>query len=141
MSKDSSTQIRPETSAARSARTIVVVDDLADLREVTVMLLEYEGYKVLSAADGSSGLQLAVENDADLVLLDYLVPGMDGADVGLALRAHPKARRARIVIMSATPEKEIRKRFDDYDEFLKKPYPPADMLELIAFLLESEAPR
>lgn len=140
MGDDSSITPTP-AAASPPRRTIVVVDDLEDLREVTVMLLSFEGYNVLGAEDGETGLQLAIDHEADLVLLDYLIPGRDGAEVGKALRSHPRANRTKIVIMSATPEKDVRKRFDDYDEFLKKPYPPADMLELIAFLLEQDGPR
>ena len=124
-----------EMRAARSRKTIVVVDDLKDLLDVTAMLLQGEGYSVRVAGDGETGLRLAQECEADLVLLDHLIPGMSGADVGRALRAG-RGKRTKIVMSSATPLSEIESDFDDYDEFLKKPVPPADLLEIVAHLLE-----
>ena len=120
-----------------SSKTIVVIDDLDDLAEVLLMLLNSSGYNASSAADGYSGLRLAVESNADLVIMDHLMPVMLGSEVGRALRAHTEARRAKIVFMSATPEEEIRATFQDYDAFLQKPCPPEQMLSVVAALLEA----
>jgi len=117
-----------------SGRTIVVIEDLKDLADVIALLLIGEGYKVHVATDGYTGLRLAIERNADLVLLDHLLPEMVGADVGRALRAHTHARKARIVMMSATPESDVRELFDGYDAFLKKPYEVDDLERALAGL-------
>jgi DNA-binding response OmpR family regulator len=117
---------------ASPPKTIVIIEDLEDLADVTKLLLAAEGYRVYTALDGYAGLRLAIERDADLVILDHLLPEMVGADVARALRAHAHARRARIVMMSATPEKDVRELFDDYDAFLSKPCPPERLLAVVA---------
>ena len=123
---------------ANPAKTIVIIEDLEDLADVTKLLLTGEGYCVYTALDGYAGLRLAIERDADLVILDHLLPEMVGADVARALRAHAHARRARIVMMSATPEKDVREQFDDYDAFLSKPCPPERLLAVIAAQLAGD---
>jgi DNA-binding response OmpR family regulator len=120
------------SAPAGRAKTIVIIEDLEDLADVTKLLLAGEGYRVYTALDGYAGLRLAIERNADLVILDHLLPAMVGADVGRALRAHAQARRARIVMMSATPERDVREQFADYDAFLTKPCPPERLLEVIA---------
>jgi two-component system phosphate regulon response regulator PhoB len=121
------------------APTVVVVDDLRDLAEVTAMLLEADGYQVHCAEDGLSGLRLALESRADLVLLDHRMPHMTGGEVGKALRAHPETRDTKIVMVSATPEPIVRRAFDDYDEFIVKPYRPAGLLRTVRSLLDETA--
>ena len=122
-------ELRPQASPVK---TIVIIEDLEDLADVTKLLLVGEGYCVYTALDGYAGLRLAIERNADLVILDHLLPEMVGADVGRALRAHANARRAKIVMMSATPEKDVREQFDGYDAFLSKPCPPDRLLAVIA---------
>ena len=134
-SKAEGADVEAPTAQASSARTIVVIEDLKDLADVLALLLVGEGYKVYVATDGYTGLRLAIERHADLVILDHLLPEMIGADVGRALRAHAHARSARIVMMSATPESDVRELFDGYDAFLKKPCPPERLLRVIAVLL------
>ena len=59
-------------------KTILVIDDEADFREILRARLEHEGYDVLEAGQGMSGLQEFRRNEVDLILLDIMMPGMDG---------------------------------------------------------------
>lgn len=117
-------------------KTIVVVEDYPDLRDVTAMLLEDAGYHVLTAEGGEDGLRLALQSHADLVLLDYSMPQMNGAEVGRCLRRQGAGAAMKIVMNSATPEAQVRRDFSDYDEFLHKPVPPGDLVGVVASLLQ-----
>ncbi len=59
-------------------QTIVVIEDETDIREVTEHNLAREGYRVRSSADGEKGLKLVQEQSPDLVVLDLMLPGLDG---------------------------------------------------------------
>ncbi len=107
---------------------IVVIDDAADLVESVLMLLELEGYRALGALDGPTGIRIAEESAADLVVLDFMLPEMNGAAIGKALRAHPTLSGVRIVMCSATPESTVRRSFTGYDMFLAKPVFPEKFL-------------
>lgn len=120
-------------------RTIVVIDDVADLVESVVMVLELEGYEAFGETRGSSGIRKAEEAGADLVLLDYAMPEMDGAEIGAALRAHPALARVKILMMSATPEPMVQRAFRDYDGFLAKPVLAEDLLAAIDGLIGRSA--
>ena len=139
MTKPAPTPAPGSTRRVPTWKTVVVIDDLQDLADTLVMLLELEGYHVIGATNGFEGLNLAVQNKADLVLLDYLMPDVNGADVGIALRANPVTAEVKILISSATPEDVVRRAFVDYDAFLPKPYHATDMLEQVATLLDDPA--
>jgi CheY-like chemotaxis protein len=103
-------------------RTILIVEDEFGVAEVLALAFEDEGYRVVLAANGQQGLEhLAVERP-DLILLDVTMPVMDGAAMGLAVRADPALSGIPIVMMSALPEATLRERFSGYNEFLRKPF-------------------
>lgn len=84
--------------------TVLVVDDLADARDVMARLLRLGGYKSVTAEDGFAALS-AVESEApDLVLLDVTMPEMDGVEVLRRLRDHPRWRHLPVVLFTALAE-------------------------------------
>ena len=120
-------------------RTIVVIDDVADLVDSVVMLLEMSGYIAFGETRGASGIRKAAEVGADLVLLDFLLPEMTGAEIGAALRAEPSLAALKILVVSATPEAMVRHSFSDYDGFLVKPVFAEDLLAAIDRLIGRSA--
>ena len=128
----------PATIAAPQ-RTIVVIDDVADLVDSVVMLLEMSGYIAFGETRGASGIRKAAEVGADLVLLDFLLPEMTGAEIGAALRAEPSLAALKILVVSATPEAMVRHSFSDYDGFLVKPVFAEDLLAAINRLIGRSA--
>ena len=116
-------------------RTIVVIDDVADLVDSVVMLLEMSGYIAFGETRGASGIRKAAEVGADLVLLDFLLPEMTGAEIGAALRAEPSLAALKILVVSATPEAMVRHSFSDYDGFLATPVFAEDLLAAIDRLI------
>ena len=69
---------------------IVAIEDEADILDVLSVNLSAEGYEVLTATNGIAGLEMAKTQHPDLVLLDLLLPGLDGLEVCRQLRAHPE---------------------------------------------------
>ena len=100
------------------------------------LILEDEGFRVYSAANGQAGLERATELVPDLVIIDYMMPIMNGADLGRALRAAPMFARLKIIMNSSLPESAVRERFGDYDCFMRKPYDIDEALVQIRQLLQ-----
>lgn len=120
-------------------KTILVVDDELANAEVLSLILEDEGYRVFCAANGRQGLQRVAEVRPDLVVLDYMMPIMDGAEMGEALRADAQLRHIKILMNSSLNEGAVRARFSQYDGFLRKPYNIDQALRVIGGLLDVEA--
>jgi CheY-like chemotaxis protein len=116
--------------------TILVVDDEFDLADVLAATLQEAGYRVLTAANGRGGLERLAENELDLVISDFMMPLMDGAQMAHAMRANPAHQDIPIIMMSAAAEAAVRKRFDGYRAFLRKPFPMPVLLGLIQEILD-----
>ena len=82
-------------------KRVLIVDDEADIREAMADYLEQNGYRVSQAADGAEGLELAIKDKPDVILLDLMMPVMDGHAMLDKLRQDPWGRNAKVVIMSA----------------------------------------
>jgi DNA-binding response OmpR family regulator len=100
---------------------VLVIEDEAPLRMGLVDALQAEGFEVLEAADGETGLALALREDPDLILLDVMLPGRDGFSVLRALREDRLA--APVLILSARGEELDRVQDFEYgaDDYLVKP--------------------
>ena len=103
-------------------KTVLVVDDELANAEVLSLILEEEGYRVFCAVNGRHGLERVHEVLPDLVVLDFMMPIMSGAEMGKALRADPKTQEVKILMNSSLPESAVRPHFSGYDRFLRKPY-------------------
>ncbi len=113
------------------AQTLVVVDDDSDLVDLTVMILETAGHTAHGATNALHAVDLVVTSNADVLLLDYMMPNMTGGAVGKAIREHSDVGTIKIVMMSATPEEVVRSDFDQYDAFMQKPVDPDRLLRLV----------
>ena len=124
-----------------SLGVILVVEDDAAIRRGIVDMLRYSGYGVHEAADGRAGLDLALAVDADLVLLDIMMPGMDGTKVLTELR---KARPAQpVIFLTARGEEEdriggLRLGADDY---IVKPFSIDELMARIEAVLRRSPAR
>jgi DNA-binding response OmpR family regulator len=103
-------------------KTIVIVDDEFGLADVLTATLSDIGFRVLSASNGKQGLDVMAEHPPDLVLLDYMMPLLDGAGVLKAMRADPKLAHVPVIMMSAVPESVVSARCEGYAAFLRKPF-------------------
>jgi CheY-like chemotaxis protein len=112
-------------------KTILVVDDELGSAEVLSLILEEEGYRAFCAVNGRLALVQAQDVVPDLVVVDYMMPLMNGAEFARALRADPQFAHTKIILNSGLPEVAIRDQFDGYDAFLRKPFKVERLLELV----------
>lgn len=110
---------------------ILVVDDHPSSRMTAVALLSVEGYSVLEAESGSAALECIAQTNPDLILLDVMMPGMDGYEVCRHLKQNERTRLIPIVFVTALNDRRARLRGIEAggDDFLSKPF---DQLELSA---------
>ena len=110
---------------------ILVVDDELDLVSVLRMGLEIQGFEVIEAMDGEEGLRRARQERPDLMVLDLMLPKMDGYKVCRALKFDDRFKNLPIIILSARSGDQDRKLALDMgaDLFMTKPY---EMSELVA---------
>ena len=117
--------------------TILVVDDETDI----VSLLEYNlkrgNYAVLTAKDGESALRSARENHPDLILLDLMLPGVDGLEVCKVLKADPGTAAIRIIMLTAKGEEaDIVTGLEmGADDYVPKPFSPRVLLARVKAVL------
>jgi CheY-like chemotaxis protein len=116
---------------------ILVVDDDPDIVEVLRCLLHDAGYEVATADDGAA-LPLAHERQPHLILLDILMPSMDGVEVSRCLRADPATAQIPIIAMSATPQWLPALPVNDH---LTKPFKLAHVLAKVAYWMRAPASR
>ncbi len=111
------------------AATILVVDDDPDCREITARLLEREGHRTRRAASGEECMRIALAEPVDVVLLDVMMPGMDGFAVCEAL--HQAGKRIPIILLTARDDIDVRLEgmHRGVSEFLTK---PINRIELLA---------
>lgn len=111
-----------------AGETILIVDDDADIREIITMYLENEGYHVISAIDGSQALSYAFSVNPDLIILDMIIPGLDGIEVCQELR---KKLTTPIIFLSSksTPADKSIGLIAGGDDYMSKPF---DTMELLA---------
>lgn len=114
------------------ARTVLVVDDEFGVAEVLDAILTDEGYRVITATNGRQALARIAEQRPDLVLLDYMMPILDGVAVLRALSADPAADGLPVVVMSALPEEAISTETGRYAAFLRKPFQIRTVLAAIS---------
>lgn len=114
---------------------ILIVDDEPDLLSVLHFGLEIEGFEVLDASDGEQALRMAREQKPDLIVLDLMLPRIDGYKVCRALKFDERYRQTPIFILSARSGETDRKLAFDLgaDAFVTKPY---DMKDLVARIRE-----
>ena len=113
-------------------KAVLVVDDEDGIVGVLAAILEDAGYRVRTASNGRQALDSVERERPDLVLSDFMMPLVDGAQLGRALRAEPRWAGIPVVMMSAVPEELLRAEFDGYAAFLRKPFDIAGLLEAVA---------
>ncbi|MDD5484396.1 MAG: response regulator [Kiritimatiellae bacterium] len=118
-------------------KRILVIEDEADFRMMLRVRLEANNYEVSEAEDGAIGLEKARKTGPDLIILDVMLPKMDGYKVARLLKFDEKRRSIPIVMMTARTQQSDRETGMEVgaDAYLTKPYKPEEMLEVVARLL------
>jgi two-component system, OmpR family, phosphate regulon response regulator PhoB len=116
---------------------VLVIDDEAPIRLLCRVNLEAEGMDVLEAADGPSGLEAAREHVPDVVLLDVMMPGLDGWQVAEKLLEDDRTSEIPIIFLTARAEFRDRARGLDIGgvDYVTKPFNPLELAPLVRELL------
>jgi CheY-like chemotaxis protein len=115
-------------------KRVLVVDDEFSIVETLGEVLEWEGYQIASAGNGQSGLEAARAAPPALILLDYMMPVMDGLQMLRALRADPALARVPVIMLTAAPL-GIPEADRLWDALLLKPFEAAQLVRVIARLI------
>jgi DNA-binding response OmpR family regulator len=118
--------------------TVLVIDDEEPIRLLCSVNLAAEGIEVLEAADGPSGLEQAREHRPDVVLLDVMMPGLDGWQVAERLLEDERTSRIPIIFLTARAEFRDRARGLDIGgiDYVTKPFNPLELAPLVRGLLQ-----
>ncbi len=119
--------------------TLLIVDDESSNSEPLEALLQENGYRVFTAVNGQDGLDRMDEVAPELVILDFMMPVMNGGELGRRLRANQATRRIPILMNSGTSEATVRADFSGYDAFLRKPFKIDELLSMVRDLLAASA--
>ncbi|MBB5396829.1 response regulator transcription factor [Mucilaginibacter sp. AK015] len=120
-------------------KTILLIEDNNDIRENTCELLELEGYKVILALNGKTGLILATEHSPDLILCDIMMPEANGYEVLSGLQANEATRAIPFIFLTASAEKkEVAAGLEmGASGYIRKPFEPEELFETIVRLLKA----
>lgn len=123
-------------------RKVLLVDDEVDVLEILAYNLRQEGYEPLTAEDGQVALELARTHQPSLILLDIMMPGMDGLEVCRQLRKLPETRESHIIFLTARSEEfaEMAGFEAGADDFLVKPIRPKALISRLKALSRRAAP-
>lgn len=113
---------------------ILVVDDEPGTVDVMVAVLADASYRVTGAADGREALASMASEVPDVLLLDFVMPVMDGAETLRALRAKPELAGVAVIMMSGLPEGMVKRKCRRYEAFLRKPFSLDEILAAVARL-------
>jgi CheY-like chemotaxis protein len=117
---------------------ILIIDDEDDIREVAALSLEsVAGWEVIMASSGAQGLVRAAEYLPDAILLDVMMPGMDGPTTFRELRKNPRTARIPVLLLTAKVQSTDQRRFADLgvEAVLFKPFDPMTLSAEICTIL------
>jgi DNA-binding response OmpR family regulator len=128
-------------AAAEPKRSVLVVEDEKNIRDLVCLHLEVEGLRCSTAADGKEALKLARQEHFDLVVLDLMLPGMDGVSVCRAVRHDTANRDVPILMLTARREEsdKVLGLESGADDYLTKPFGVRELVARVRALLRRSA--
>ena len=119
-------------------RTILIVDDEEDVLDLLQLVFETSGFAVRRAATGTSAVSIAYEEPPDVVLLDVMMPEMDGWQVLRTLKADERTRHVPVVMLSARAERRDKMigLQEGAEGYIAKPFSPSEVVREVQSFLE-----
>ncbi len=126
-----------------ASKKILIADDNKHIRLLVKATLRVREYEVLEAVDGEEAIEVAVSSQPDLILLDVMMPKMDGFDVLKLLRKRPETQDCPIVMLTTAAQEsdQIRGWDGGVDDYIIKPFNPTALLEVVGRLLSASSER
>jgi len=124
------------------SHSVLIIDDDKWIALSTSMVLEAEGFEVHSALSGPEGIEKVRRLKPGLVLLDIMMPGMDGWETLERLKADPQCASVPVIVFTAREQREGRTRSKELGavEYVRKPFRPEALAQTIRRHLEARAP-
>ncbi|MDI6735946.1 MAG: response regulator [bacterium] len=119
-------------------RKILIIDDDKCIIEITRVVLEINGYEVLNAFDGEEAMAKVRHEIPDLIMLDLLMPKMDGWEVYNQLKEYSKTAHIPIILVSALDKDTQMNKEMDVEGYLEKPFEINELIEKINNVLDSK---
>jgi two-component system response regulator VicR len=122
-------------------KRILVIEDEAEMIDLTRIVLEREGYEVIGAVGGSRGLELIKSEKPDLILLDLMMPDIGGWEVYRQMKADEELANIPVVVVTAKAQsidKVLGLQVAKVDDYITKPFGPKELLSSINRILRSE---
>jgi two-component system, OmpR family, alkaline phosphatase synthesis response regulator PhoP len=122
-------------------RKVLVVDDEADVLLLCRVNLEFEGYEVIEASDGEEAMRKVASERPDVVLLDVMMPRMDGWQVLAALKADPQTAEIPVVMLTAKvqDQDQIRGWSGGAADYITKPFSPLSLSQVLENVLKNDS--
>ncbi len=125
-------------------RRLVYIEDEQEMIDLVRLIMVRRGYEVIGATGGRDGLVAIRENIPDLVLLDLMMPDMDGWDVYQQMKADDKTRDIPVIVVTAKAQsidKVLGLHIAKVDDYISKPFSPSELVESIEKILSRKAIR
>ncbi len=125
----------------QKSRIVVYIEDDLEMIDLVTLILNRRGFQVHGAHGGRNGLDLVNKEIPDLVLLDLMMPGMDGWEVFQQIKANDKTRHIPVIIITAKAQdidRVLGLHIAKVDDYICKPFRPQELIELIEKVLNPE---
>ena len=122
-------------------KKILIVDDEKDLRDLLKARFEYGGFKCITAADGEEALKVVKKERPDLIILDLVMPKMDGIQAYKALKADAEHKHIPIIVYTAQPPEVVAKKGEaafDVIDFVLKPFDSRTLVVAVEKILKGQ---
>jgi DNA-binding response OmpR family regulator len=120
---------------------IVYIEDEAEMIDLVRIILKRKSIEVIGALDGPTGLKTVAEQKPDLVLLDLMMPGMDGWDVYHQLKANKETENIPVIIVTARAldiDRILGLEIAKVNDYLSKPFTPQELINRIQKVLDTQ---
>jgi len=118
----------------QKVRTVVYIEDDLEMIDLVSLILNRKGFQVKGAHGGQNGLDMILQDPPDLVLLDLMMPGMDGWEVYQQIKANEKINHLPVIIITAKAQdidKVLGLHIAKVDDYICKPFSPKDLLDSV----------
>ena len=126
-------------------KKVLLVDDDVDFCEATKLLLESKGFEVVLAYDGKQGLDKIRAERPDLVILDVMMPEMNGYDVCVVLKSDPELKNIPVILLTAVDQEIFRTHYTQHmglmteaNDYIAKPVESAELVKRVEDLLNKD---
>ncbi len=121
-----------------TGRRVVYIEDDQEMIDLVVLILTRRGYQVKGAQGGRNGLEMIFQEPPDLILLDLMMPGMDGWEVYQQLKANEKTRNIPVIVVTAKAQaidRVLGLHIAKVDDYLSKPFRPQELIDSVERVL------